>query len=809
MNITRHIPAWLCFFMVSMAASVCIPAARSQDQVLSITVEPNQGIRDISAKYLNDPNLWEDILTANGMKTADQVAPGMTLSIPVQAISQANSSLEAATRLIQQATENGATRFAIQEIERAVTVRDQSIEKRKAGLWAECTKLANTASGEAEKALEISLKKQNVAVNAIVDYCHGDVHRRKTDNSLWESISMGTAIEEGEAVRTLARSYAHLLFSDNGRFKLGENSQARIRENRADLLSDTLGATISVIKGDLSALLTGGKKGNRFEVDIPGVRTNIESKQFFVRIGEKETALVANYDEGKLEIKAQGETVVLGKNQGSVVRKNQKPSKPTDLLPSPRLLEPADKSERFNTDIVMAWENIPGAQSYLLQLSDEETFSKLLWEETVPAGKEEPSSDTVRAKFPSLMGAGTFYWRVSSVSADELPGPPGSPGYFRVIKDSEPPYLVILSPDQGASVTEAFAEISGNTEKDAAVTIQDQAVKTDAAGEFRFSCDLSEGENRVVIKATDRAGNVNSLERTISRVTGGESDLSFDSSLPRAGKNHFLLKNKSFSLAGKTWPRALVSVRHFEKEPSEEKQVQEFSASAVADAEGRFQINVRAPGNREEFTITVISPAGRAKTDRFITEIDDEPPAIRFSSVLSSPTAQKKLLIEGETEGAASLRLNGTDIPLTASESKPEIRNPISLFSFPFELKPGKNFIRLEARDTAGNIRVFEKEILSDSDAPVLAGYDLSPKKAKGGDEVRLTVRVRDATDIKKIAPFEVIIGESDYAGQMLRSDTREEYVGVFRVPGKISGTVKLRSLTLSDYLGNTKKYDF
>ena len=810
MNSTRQITAWFCFLILVCSASAVIAAAQSQEQVLTVTAEPNQGIRDISAKYLKNPDLWEDILHANGLKTADQVVPGMTLSIPVQAISQANSSLEAATKLIQQATENGAKRFAVAEIDRSVKIKDEAIEKRKAGLWAECAKLANTASDEAKKAYEISLKQQNVAVEAKVDYYQGDVHRRKTADSLWEAISKAAVLAEGETIRTLARSYADLLFSDNGRLKLGENSQAMIRKLRANILDDTEEATVSMSKGVLSALLSGGKKGNQFKLDIPGININNESKQFFVGVGEKGAgARIANYDEGKLEIEAKGGKVVLGKNQGSVVRENQKPSEPTDLLPSPRLIEPSDNAERFNTDIALTWERVPGAESFLLQFSDEETFSKLLWEETVPvakADKKDAASDSVRAMFPSHLGTGTFYWRVSSVSADELPGPPSSPGYFRVMKDSEPPYLVILSPDQGASFTEPFAEISGSTEKDATLSIQDHAVKPDSGGEFRFRCDLSEGENRIVIKAADRAGNVNSLERIISRVTEEKSDLTFDSSLPRAGKNHFLVKNNSFSLTGKTWPRGLVSVRHSEKDSSESK---EFSAAAVADDKGMFQINARLSGLKDEFIVTAISPAGETGTENITAEIDDEPPVIRLNEVISSPTAQKKLIIAGETEGAASLTLNGAEIPLTVSEAKSEIRNPKSLFNFPFELKAGKNLMRVEARDAVGNISIFEKEILSDSDAPVIAGYDLSQKKAKGGDELRVTVRVKDASGIKKIAPFEMKIGESDYAGQMLRSDSGGEYIGVFRVPGNISGTVKLKSITLSDYLGNTKKYDF
>lgn len=803
MNMIRQIPAWLCFFTFSLTAVIC----QSQEKAISITVEANRGIRDISAKYLNDPDLWEDILHANGLKTADQVFPGMRLEIPVQAISEAKSALEAATELIQKATENGAARFAVAEIDRAVKIKDEAIEKRKAGLWAECTKSARIAADQAEKALDISLKKQNVAVHAIVEYYQGDVQRLKSADSLWEEISLSAVIEEDERIRTLTRSVADILFSDNSRLKLKENSQLMIRRMRADLLNDRVKSTVTVGGGDFSALLAGGKKGNQFEVDIPGVKTNIESKQFWVRVGEKETARIANYDEGKLEIEAQGRKVVLGKNQGSVVRKNQKPSEPADLLPGPRLLEPADKAECFNTDILLTWEPVPGAESYVLELSDEENFSKPIWEQSL--GKEESAAGKIRVKFPPHLGTGVFYWRVRSLSADELPGPPGITRHFRVMKDTEPPYLVILSPEQGASFTEDYVEIRGNTERDAAVTVQDQPVKAEAEGGFGFRCGLSEGENRIRVKSVDRAGNVNSLERVITRVIEADSDLYFDPSLPRAGKNHFLLKNHNFSLTGKTWPHAAISIRNIEKDSSDEQKSRKFSAAAVADTEGRFQINIRSSETVAEFAVSVISPAGETKNEHLIMEIDDQAPLIRFDEVIPSSTARKQLIIAGEAEGALSLRSNGADIPLTLSESESDKQQHESRFSFPLELKSGKNIMRLEARDIAGNIGVFEKEIFCDSDAPELAGYEFSPKKAKPGDEVRLSVRVKDATEVKKILPFEIGIGDNNYKGQMLRSDTGEEYIGLFRVPGNFSGAVKLKCITLSDYLGNTKQYEF
>ncbi len=99
---------------------------RNDNRVVSIRVEENQSIRDISRKYLNDPDLWVDILRANGIKSPDEVQPGTIIRIPVDLIFQAKHELENSLALIQKANEAGAKIFAPEIIADAIETRNRS-----------------------------------------------------------------------------------------------------------------------------------------------------------------------------------------------------------------------------------------------------------------------------------------------------------------------------------------------------------------------------------------------------------------------------------------------------------------------------------------------------------------------------------------------------------------------------------------------------------------------------------------------------------------------------------------------------------
>jgi hypothetical protein len=778
------LPGLFLFFLFSQTAS---GQPKSSLPSLVITTEKNENIRDIAKKYLNNPDLWEDILRANNLKKPEEIRPGIQLRIPVEAICRANTELENSKKRIQEATEAGAKIFATEVIAEAISLRNAALEKRTAGDWAKCTENALSAEAEAKKAYEISKSKHDVPAQAVLNYCQGEVESKKTSEDIWKNINLYDILLEGERIRTLSQSSAEILFKDDSRLQLKENAQALIRKMRANLLERSEEAKVSLIEGNVLALLSGGKK---VQLEVEGIETNADSRRF--RAGKDDEGQVTWFavDDGELEIKAQGKKVLLKKNQGSVVPKNLQPSDPKDLLPPPILHEPPDGEERFDMETTLKWEKVRGAESYLLELSENASFSQILWSERIPdtTGIFSGSAEHV---FPRQIGGGAFYWRVTAISTDKLPGRISKSRFLRIIADDTPPFLVVQSPASDQTVSEKTLEISGSTENGVSLFIQNQPVKIGGDGKYQFQCALSEGENRIIVKAVDRSGNISKLERVVTCTPTGKTYLSFDPALIQSAPNCFVLKQPSFILSGNTQPGSAVAVRN-----------EKFSASSLANAEGRFEISVRTEGQKEEFEITVTPRSGETKTERFSTEIDTEPPVIHFSQEIPSATKNKEISLGGQVEGATVLKLNGKEVMLEKEKDKAQT----SSFQVAVQLNPGMNTLRFELSDIVENFTVVEKEILLDSDPPELTNYSLSLQDAKGGEEIRVTVRAEDASDLVKASPFVIQIGDRTYKGYMTRSGAKKEYAGSFRVPNHVKGKVKLKSVTLSDYIGNEQE---
>ncbi|MEA3477892.1 MAG: FecR domain-containing protein, partial [Bacteroidota bacterium] len=556
--------------------------------IITIKVKENQGIRDLSRKYLDDPDRWEDVLRANDLKSPDEVKPGMLLRIPVGEVFQAKRELEVSGKLIQKATMAGAKIFAPKIIAKAIQQRDTALLKQKSGELHECINLASSAATEGKKALKICISNQNGPAQAVVHDRKGYVHSRKPSDNLWKDVFRYNILHEGERIRTLSESSCDILFRNDSRLRLNENSQALIRKMRANLLEDTGEAKVSLVKGDVFALLA-GQKNERFQLDIPGVETKVDSKYFWVG-RDRHGARFANYD-GKLEISSAGSKVVLKKNQGSLVLHNKKPTSPRELLASPRLLKPESGVEEFNVNIPLTWEEVSGAHYYLLEISYSVSFSSIIYSKEI---------QVATAMFPQNLPDGSlrnlFYWRVTAVSSDKLRGQPSEARFIHIMYDDKPPFLVIQSPGEGLLLSGNMVEILGMTENDILLYIQDQPVEIAANGKFRFRQKLYEGVNSIIVKAIDRAGNITELKRSVTFLPDHKIDLTFDpfygSTLHQIMPGHFIVSQRSISLAGKTNPDCSITVTS----PGTA-----APARATADSNGRFQVNLNLTGRRQMF----------------------------------------------------------------------------------------------------------------------------------------------------------------------------------------------------------------
>ncbi|HCC08850.1 TPA: hypothetical protein DEP81_02600, partial [Candidatus Woesebacteria bacterium] len=83
--------------------------------------------------------------------------------------------------------------------------------------------------------------------------------------------------------------------------------------------------------------------------------------------------------------------------------------------------------------------------------------------------------------------------------------------------DKKTPDLEITSPSDGSSYfgsNQRQITITGKTETDAKVTINDRIISVDDSGIFQYTTTLNEGSNTFNVKSTDQAGNT--TEKNIS-----------------------------------------------------------------------------------------------------------------------------------------------------------------------------------------------------------------------------------------------------------------------------------------------------
>ena len=154
--------------------------------------------------------------------------------------------------------------------------------------------------------------------------------------------------------------------------------------------------------------------------------------------------------------------------------------------------------------------------------------------------------------------------------------------------------------------------------------------------------------------------------------------------------------------------------------------------------------------------------------------------------------------VKGAVGGGTNLTVNGREIVLDNGQ-----------FDENFMLKPGGNVLTFVSRDLVGNTASVEKHVLCDTDAPEVAGYEISPKNVVGGETVRVNLTAKDATGYVRAVPYKIKIGAYEHSGFLILTEEKGKYTDSFNLPKNTPGKPKLKAVKLSDYAGNEKEYRF
>ena len=759
---------WLLSSWVSISAG--------EQPSLAVIVQKGQTLRNIAEEYLDDANLWQEILQASGLKSSADVKPGMELKIPQNAISLATTELAACVEAIRLATDAGARIFSSETIEKAVKQRQDALVYRKKGEWAECFNLAKRARESAREAMTETLSKREKSAEAVLRDGSGKVQSRKVKDLIWNSIAKNTVLIEKEKVRTMSDSTAEILFADESRLRLGANSQAEIQTMRVDQLNRKQESRVSLVEGDVYAMLGQVKKKKSFVVDVPGISVDSGSSKYWMsRQGQK--VKIANYDKLDMKISSAGQTVLLGMNQGTIIEQGRAPSAALDLLTSPTILSPTENHTFLSDTIDLSWAPVPTSIAYRIDISSDPSFESMAY--------VNPNVSGTSLQLKNFAD-GHYYWRISAVDARGLPGKQCEKQRFSVAKDTVVPYLCILNPAPGFITREPTLQLSGIVEINAPLFINGQPATVSETGEFQAQIPLNLGMNTVTLTAQDQAGNSSEKTRHVFYTTDQPITIEYDSHLPRVGPKRFLAKS-IFHIFGVTRPGVRMEI--FENSGTN-------VGSTVSNENGWFQMFIPIHLEEQSFRISVRDASGAVTEDSFSVTQDVKPPQLMVTSDSPGMTDNPTLTLVGLMTDGTSLDFNGNPVDLDQGK-----------FSISTKLDPGLNYLNLTAQDALGNQTNWEQTIKLDQEPPQLIHANVVKDHLTPKNTIGFSVKATDETGLKRLTTLRYSIGSVSKSMVLKRNIGSNEYWGFLNLQEGSNETIRMQQVVLEDYLGNRKIY--
>ena len=745
---------------------------------LIVRLESEQTIRQIAERYLDDPNLWPEILQASGLNSITQLRPGITLRIPANEISTANKALVDALLQIQTANLAGAQIFAPLNIGKAIALHDEALTRRVQRNWTLTRGLATESFSEATVALEKSQALRDKAAEALVTDRQGNVEGQRPQDLAWRNLQIQTILIEEEKIRTLSDSTAQITFRDASRLRLSANSNAVIQRMRYDPLKRTEEAKVTLIEGDFYALLTEKNTRTSFNVDIPRVNATIDSGSFWVS-QDTTGAKFANYDDGLVEVTALGKTVALNRNEGTIVSPGTTPRDKLAVLEAPALAGPRNEATVYTGKPQLTWAAVANANGYWIEIAADQGFGRMV---ASKFGLDQPNF------LPAELAVGEYFWRVAALDSLGLPGARSPTWRFKIVIDTTPPYLSVTAPERGVIVRDPMVRVTGESEPGAAVTVQGRPIEVRPDGRFETTITAAPGTNTIIVISTDPAGNESRHERNFEFMPDRQSVVAFDPTILTIGPRHFLTAEDVISIGGTTTPNSQIRIQTA---------AGAVRASAATDSSGRFRVNVPLQAAEERLAIAVTAPSGFTTTESFAVSVDKTPPDIVLDEIPVRLTAEPRFLLKGRTEPGARLTLNGR-----------EIVNRNGRFEKALELAAGDNVIELVAADPAGNVRVEKWTVKLDRDPPALVSARLTLRTIGGRLTLSIEVEAQDASGLAKVAPFKVAAGAQNFSGFLRYNRAAKRYEGTLVVPAEVVALAALREVELQDDAGNKKTFE-
>ena len=381
---------------------------------------------------------------------------------------------------------------------------------------------------------------------------------------------------------------------------------------------------------------------------------------------------------------------------------------------------------------------------------------------------------------------------ISVVSTDAL----GNTRLVRlqVVLDTRPPYLVLQTPVENATVNMDEVRVTARIEGGLELAINGQTIPYGSTayptgeGKLDTIVQLASGENTIAIEAVDAAGNAFRVERRVFLDTEPPW-IAVDQ--PVAGA---LLATHGVIVVGTVDPTATLRL----------------DGELITTVGGMFSVSILAAEGVNTIHLWALDMAGNVRTLDVSFSVDTVPPSL----MLTGPAGPgphvlnaKRLTVTGTVLAggvptATTLLLDG--LPYVLVDDGTGVLERVALtisqvdggFSFPYDLVEGQNTLVVRALDDSGNQASVTLSVLLDTESPLLTATINPSRAGVGGAFVSWTTNLR-------------IVGSTE-PGALLTFDGRPltvrpdgSYECLVLLPKKGTTTI---TLTATDAAGNVRR---
>lgn len=361
-------------------------------------------------------------------------------------------------------------------------------------------------------------KKQDEPDSSVMDvyfarlvYVKGDVNIKSQKELKFQKAEKDQILNEGDTIRTYSGGYAEVLFDEGNRLTIKPDSLVVIHDMKENRLTKIRKSSINLLQSDVEAVVRRPKiEGSEFVIVTPTALAKISEAKVAVQVSKEQESKLKVFS-GSVDLKVGEQSVEVARNQTVDISREKKIHEIKDLPPAPKLGSPENLAEFFfknlgDMKVVLKWDDSLADVTYRIQAALDPFFTDLV---IVRTGLSEKGVVVQGLK------SGIYYWRVSSITAEGLEGDFSDYSVFKVTIDQTPPDIALDDLLLLKVSDKVNAQISGQTEPDASVTINGTPVILDKTGRFKYVLSQISSDTEVTVVAVDRVGNKNVIKKSI------------------------------------------------------------------------------------------------------------------------------------------------------------------------------------------------------------------------------------------------------------------------------------------------------